>query len=104
MKTAIMVVKTDRISRPLDRKGEGAYRISLGFQVSHPRNRPLFGVARVDCYGACNCTCSNQGNPATGCRIDTLQNTSMVTVTTYLQLLTSTYLKLRKLPQPTSSS
>ena len=97
MKTAIMVVKTDRISRPLDRKGEGTYRISLGFQVSHPRNRPLFGVARVDCYGACNCSCSNQGNvpgtfqgnAAPGCRIDTLQNTSMVTVTTNLQLTSS---------------
>ena len=89
MKTRILVHKKDRQYRPLDRKGEGTYRISLGFQVSHPRNRPLFGVARVDCYGACNCTCSNQGNAAAGCSIDTLQNTSMVTITTYLKLVAS---------------
>jgi len=89
MKNRIMPHPKDRITRPLDLKGEGTYRISLGFQVSHPRNRPLFGVARVDCYGSCNCTCSNQGNAAAGCRIDTLQNTSMVTITTYLKLVAS---------------
>ena len=89
MKTRIMPHPKDRITRPLDLKGEGTYRISLGFQVSHPRNKPLFGVARVDCYGACNCTCSNQGNAAAGCSIDTLQNTSMVTITTYLKLVAS---------------
>ena len=65
------------------------YRISVGLQASHPRNLPRFGVARVDCVGACNCTCDGAGeavaNPS-GCRLDTLSNTSAVTVTTYLNL------------------
>ena len=46
-------------------------------------------MARVDCVGTCNCTCDGAGeavaNPS-GCRIDTLSNTSAVTVTTYLNL------------------
>ena len=65
------------------------YRISVGLQASHPRNLPRFGVARVDCVGACKCTCDGAGeavaNPS-GCRLDTLSNTSAVTVTTYLSL------------------
>ena len=61
----------------------------MGLLASHPRNLPRFGVARVDCVGTCNCTCDGAGeavaNPS-GCRIDTLSNTSAVTVTTYLNL------------------
>ena len=65
------------------------YRISVGLQASHPRNRPLFGVARVDCAGACNCTCDGAGEAVArppGCRVDTLSNASSVTITTYLNL------------------
>lgn len=65
------------------------YRISVGLQASHPRNLPHFGVARVDCVGACNCSCDGAGEAVadpSGCRLDTLTNTSSVTVTTYLNL------------------
>ena len=63
------------------------YRISVGLQASHPRNRPLFGVAQVDCAGACNCTCDGAGEAVpSGCRIDTLSNSSSVTITTFLNL------------------
>ena len=104
MKTRIMPHPKDRITRPL---AAVPYRISLGFQVSHPRNRPLFGVARVDCYGSCNCSCaqsspSSPGDAAAGCSIDTLQNTSMVTITTYLKLEASE--QAFQLPPDTPSS
>ena len=77
----------DRAKMPL-RPG-APYRISVGLQASHWRNRPLFGVARVDCAGACNCTCDGAGEAVAappGCRVDTLSNSSSVTITTYLNL------------------
>ena len=77
----------DRAKMPL--RAGAPYRISVGLQASHPRNRPLFGVARVDCAGACNCTCDGAGEAVAappGCRVDTLSNSSSVTITTYLNL------------------
>ncbi len=84
-KNRIMPHPKDRWTRPL--AATAPYRISLGFQVSHPRNRPLFGEARVDCFGTCKCGCGKAADEE--CGIDTLQNTSMVTITTYLNIQAS---------------
>jgi len=85
-KERIMWLRKDRQTRPL--QAGAPYKVSVGFQVSHPRNRPLFGEATVTCYGACNCTCAGAEAAAVtpGCSIDTLHNASLVTVTAYLEL------------------
>jgi len=64
------------------------YRVSLGFQVSHPRNLPLFGVASIECEpDSCVCKCDNAATNSSGCTFDTLSNhSSLVTVVTYLNL------------------
>ena len=83
--TRVFLNRKDKEKVPL-RPGT-PYRISVGLQASHPRNRPLFGVAQVDCAGACNCTCDGAGEAVpSGCRIDTLSNSSSVTITTFLNL------------------
>ena len=84
-----LITLNERDARKLPLRPGFPYRISVGLQASHPRNLPRFGVARVDCVGACNCTCDGAGETVTdpsGCKLDTLSNTSAVTVTTYLNL------------------
>jgi len=57
------------------------FNVGIGFLVSHPHNKPLFGKAHVDCHGSCTCPCNG-----TTCIYDTLSNTSRVTVTSFLRL------------------
>jgi hypothetical protein len=90
----------DQLIRPIS--SVAPYRISLGFQVSHPRNRPLFGVAHVECFGTCNCTCDSAVSGCAGNRMDTLQNTSLVTITTFMKLLA--WQQTLPLPMETKSS
>ena len=58
MAERVFLNSKDRAKMPL-RPG-APYRISVGLQASHPRNRQQ-GVAKVDCAGACNCTCDGAG-------------------------------------------
>ena len=96
----VMPNRKDQLIRPLS--SVAPYRISLGFQVSHPRNRPLFGVAHVECFGTCNCTCDSAVSGCAGNRMDTLQNTSLVTITTFMKLLA--WQQTLPLPMETKSS
>ena len=70
------------------------YLAMIGMQVSHRRNRPLFGVVHVGCRGACSCACaadSAELDPLAGptfdadCSYDTLVG-GRVSVTHFLRL------------------
>ena len=74
-KSRIMPHPKDRVRLPLN--AEAPYRISIGFQISHPRNLPLFGVAHVECEGACACRC-----PAHAVRTTAPGNATTITTTT----------------------
>lgn len=61
------------------------FRLGLGLIMSHAANLPLFGVARVDCAGACKCSC--EVADGADCLVDTLSNGTRVTVTDYTRVL-----------------
>ena len=62
-----------------------------GFLLAPTARRALCArQAFISCHGVCACTCvwrgAKQDDGADGCSFDTLQNTSAVTVTTWLKL------------------
>ena len=65
--------------------GHPRSRLGLGLIMSHAANLPLFGVARVDCAGACKCSC--EVADGADCLVDTLSNGTRVTVTDYTRVL-----------------
>jgi len=65
------------------------YVISLGVQVSHIQNRPLYGLVHVDCLSGCICNCiRSEQDPFTNCTYDTLA-TKVGTVTHFLRMRVS---------------
>ena len=84
--------------RPLLSNGghhEYRYVVAVGLQLSHPLNRPLFGVAHVGCAGACECMCkwSHHGAFNESCYFDGLAQ-GHATVTAFARLLA------RRVPPP----
>jgi len=64
------------------------YLASVGLQMSHPKNLPLFGVATISCSGPCTCACftSEHGRFNTSCMFDGLVPRSSATVTAWARL------------------
>mmetsp|Transcript_69649 Transcript_69649/g.138098 ORF Transcript_69649/g.138098 Transcript_69649/m.138098 type:complete len:110 (-) Transcript_69649:344-673(-) len=57
-------------------------------QISHDRNLPLFGVARIECSGGCECECvwSHHGAFNSSCYFDGLLPGGHVSVTAFNRL------------------
>ena len=68
--------------------GPSVYLTALGLQISHPKNLPLYGVAQLQCDGACRCKCirSAHGAFTSNCSFDGLQRAGSATVTAFVRM------------------
>ena len=78
-----------RYGGPTNRSDPYKYILAVGMQLSHEKNLPLFGLARVTCHGGCRCACrwSHHGAFNSSCIFDGLgHGGGGVTVTAFVRM------------------